>query len=367
MHDRRRFLFASAALTGWPLAARPKAIAAARGPRLAAAWDTPQGSQVGIVAIDGDTRLTARIAASLDVPTRAHAIASTPDASLLVVARRPGDWLVSLRADRRGERMRAERWHWIEPDRAFNGHAIASPDGRRVLTTETNLETGFGLVGVRDAVSFEKLAEWPTQGRDPHELLWVATKDRARIAVANGGIATLAETGRVKHDLDAMDPSLVLLDAITGACEGQWRLPDARLGTRHLAQRDGVVAIALQAEHDDPGTRAHAPILALFDSARLTAVPAPKALAGYGGCVAATSNGFAVSCPRANGVAHYDARGTWQGFTALAEACPLASIGDGLFIGGGPNVLRAEGGTCAEMRLARPVRLDNHWTELHGA
>ena len=108
--------------------------------------------------------------------------------------------------------LRAQRWQWIEPDRTFNGHVIATPDGTRVLTTETDLATGMGLVGVRDASTLEKLDEWPTQGRDPHELLWLSSSGRARLAVANGGIATLAETGRAKHDLPAMDPSLVVLD-----------------------------------------------------------------------------------------------------------------------------------------------------------
>ncbi len=369
MHDRRRFILSTAALAAWPLAAQ--ATASAPAPRLpaprlhlAAAWDTPQGSRVGILAIAGDVRLAARIAASLEVPTRAHAVARAPDGSVLVVARRPGDWLLRLRPDARGEHLLASRWQWIEPDRTFNGHVIATPDGARVLTTETDQESGMGLVGVRDAATLEKLDEWPTQGRDPHELLWLAASGRARLAVANGGIATLAETGRVKHDLAAMDPSLVVLDGETGACDGQWRLPDARLSTRHLAQRDGILAIALQAEHDDPATRAQAPILALFDGRALTAMPAPRALAGYGGSVAATADGFVVSAPRAGGVAHFDARGAWRGFMALPDACPLAVIGEDLYIGGGPAVLRSDGEQRAQTRIARPVTLDNHWVAL---
>lgn len=367
VHGRRRFVLSTAAIAASSIVARARAATSPRDLHLAAAWDTPQGFRVGIVAVDGGARLAARITASLDVPTRAHAVTRAPDGSALVVARRPGDWLLRLRPDARGEHLRAQRWQWIEPDRAFNGHVIATPDGTRVFTTETDQASGMGLVGVRDAVTLEKLDEWPTQGRDPHELLWLASSGRARLAVANGGIATFAETGRVKHDLPAMDPSLVVLDGETGACDGQWRLPYARLSTRHLAQRNGTLAIALQSEHDDPATRTQAPILALFDGSTLTAMPAPQQLAGYGGSVAATSHGFVVSAPRAGGVAHFDARGAWRGFIALPEACPLAVIGEDLYIGGGPAVLRSEGEQRAQTRIARPVILDNHWVALRTA
>ena len=357
-------MLGAAALAAAPALSHAKADTSLRPLHLAAAWDTPQGARVGIVAIDGSARLTARIVASLDVPTRAHAVACAPDGSVLVVARRPGDWMVRLRPAPRGEHVHAQRWQWIEPDRAFDGHVIATPDGTRVLTTETDLASGMGLVGVRDAATLEKLDEWPTHGRDPHELLWLASTGRARLAIANGGISTLAETGRAKHDLAAMDPSLVVLDGRSGTCEGQWRLPDARLSTRHLAQRDGVLAIALQAEHDDPHTRAQSPVLALFDGRVLSAVPSPRQLAGYGGGVAATTDGFVVSCPRANGVAHFDARGAWLGFIALADACPLAVIGEDLYIGGGTAVLRRDGAASAQAHLGRPVTLDNHWAAL---
>jgi uncharacterized protein len=62
-------------------------------------------------------------------------------------------------------------WQWAEHGRAFNGHAIFSPDAQRVYYTEIDLGTGMGLIGVRDAHTLAKLAEWPTHVMDPHELL----------------------------------------------------------------------------------------------------------------------------------------------------------------------------------------------------
>lgn len=361
VRTRRRFLQALAATATWPLLAPRAAADGAPVDTLVAAWDAPRGSQVGMVEVTGRARPAARVACALDVPTRAHAITRDAGGDVLVVARRPGDWMVRLRLDHRSRRLHAHAWQWIEPDRAFNGHAIATPDGRLVLSTETDQATGAGIVGVRDAGTLAKIDEWPTHGRDPHELLWVEHRGRAHVAVANGGIATLPETGRAKHDLPAMDPSLVMLDAADGALAGQWRLTDPRLGTRHLARRDGVIAIALQAEHDDPDVRKHAAVLALFDGRQLVPITAPQSLAGYGGGVAALADGFAVSCPRAGGVARYAPDGTWRGFTALADACALAADGNAILAGGASSMIRSTASGDRLMRIGSGVTLDNHW------
>lgn len=363
---RRRFLAALAA-TGVPSSRAWASDHAGRRDHLVAAWEMAGESQVGLLSVEGRHSVTARIAASVDLPTRPHAIVQVSSGSVLVVARRPGDWMLRVVVDARRQRLRAAQWQWIEPARSFNGHAIATPDGTRILTTENDLDTGAGLIGVRDATTLEKLAEWPTLGRDPHELVWMEAAGRLRLAVANGGIATLAETGRVKHDLPAMDPSLALIDPATGAVSGQWRLPDSRLGTRHLAYRDGTLAIALQAEHDEGNARARAPILALFDGERLVTMPAPRPLAGYGGSIIATAQGFVVSCPRAGGVARFDARGAWTEFTPLPDACPLAFAHGELFIGGGSTISRNDDATRAEARVARRIAFDNHWIALRDA
>ena len=179
---------------------------------LAAAWDEAAGHRIGVLAAAPDGAL--RIQAALSVPTRAHGLLAEPGGSLLAVARRPGDWL--LRFGRDGRRLRE---HWIGPEARFNGHLLASPDGRRLYSTETDLDGGTGRIGVRDAASLELLVHWPTHGLDPHELLWDSD---GTLLVANGGIPTQPETGRAKRDLERMDPSLVRLDPADGRLLGQW-------------------------------------------------------------------------------------------------------------------------------------------------
>lgn len=320
--------------------------------RLAASWQAGAGHQVGLLVAGAETL---SIEAALDVPTRAHALSLEPEGSVVAVARRPGDWLLRWHPD-----GREPQWGWIEADRAFNGHAVVSADGRRLYTTETDLGSGDGLIGVRDRSTLEKLDEWPTHGADPHELLLDARGD---LIVANGGVRTRPETGRAKLQLDRMDSSLVRLAASGGALRGQWRLDDRRLSLRHLAWAGRTLAIAMQAEHDDVAARAAAPVLALWDgNAIRVAEAADVPLLGYGGDVACTEAGVAVSCPRADCVAVWGADGSWRHRVTLREACALAGEGGQLWAGGVARALQAPPGRARATPAG--IRLDNHWLRL---
>lgn len=361
MVNRRDFILGLAALLGGPIWARAAALGTGREVKLAASWQAGGGYQVGVLTDDVSEL---KVNAALDVPTRAHGLVREPGGTLLAVARRPGDWL--LRWDRQGTAL---VWFWSEPRRAFTGHVLT--DGRRVYTTESDLDTGAGLIGVRDARTLEKRAEWLTHGIDPHQLVWDAG---GNILVANGGVSTRPESGRVKVELATMDSSLVRLDAVTGETLGQWRLDDPRLSLRHLAWDacGDLLGIALQAEHDDPEARATAPVVALFDGETLRPVAASRSLAGYGGDVAWGESIVAVSCPRAHGVALYGANGASRGFVPLPEACALISAGGKLWAGGRHGALACDVAASApeavpEVPQARSlpnIRLDNHWIVL---
>ncbi|MCW5575742.1 MAG: DUF1513 domain-containing protein [Burkholderiales bacterium] len=331
------------------------------GPRFASAWMQGDEFRAGILLLDrAGGRL--RDGGSIAVPTRAHGLACDAAGRFLAVARRPGDWLLRWRGAGHDP-----HWHWIEPSRAFNGHVLADPDGRRIYTTETDLETGAGLIGVRDAATLEKTGEWPTQGRDPHALA-VDPAAPGRLFVANGGILTLPETGRAKHHLDRMDSSLACIDTRNGALTGQWRLADPRLSLRHLAWSAdrAVLAVALQAEHDAPEARANAPLLALFDGRRLAVAGALRPLGGYGGDVAACAGGFAVSCTRAHGVARYGGDGRWRGFVPLPEAGALAEDAGILWAGGRMRAAALGGDGPPRRTVLSGPRRDNHRLVLRG-
>ncbi|CAN7281318.1 DUF1513 domain-containing protein [Acidovorax sp. LjRoot74] len=372
---RRQALAALAGLGACVIA--PRAAFANTGDRvhLAAAWEHQGSFHIGVLSTQDGAGQALQIHAVLEVPTRAHGLCVLPDGSVIATARRPGDWLVRWHPDRRAK----PQWLWQEGERSFNGHVLASADGQRLYTTETDAETGASWIVVRDTRTLAAIAAWPTHGIDAHELIWDLRTPHGGVPtliVANGGVPTAPETGRVKRDLGAMDPSLVRLDARTGHLLGQWRLQDPRLSLRHLAwSPDGTtLGIALQAEHDNPAVKNAAPVLALFDGTTLRGVAAPEPVAqslrGYGGSMAATPTGWAVSCPRAHGIATFSLHGDWQGLVPLPEVCPLAVRSGALWAGGLASSLQ---NAQAAAPLAHPhgtrlqgARLDNHWVVLQG-
>jgi hypothetical protein len=62
---------------------------------------------------------------------------------------------------------------------------VVSGHGDVIYTTETDSKTGRGRIGVRDARSLKKLAEWDSHGLEPHQLL---LDDTGHLMIANGGI-----------------------------------------------------------------------------------------------------------------------------------------------------------------------------------
>lgn len=321
MLSRRDALLALGAALGPPrlfAANRPAAD------QVLLAWQSDNAYGVGVLELGSRQ---AKIRHQLAVPTRAHGLLAEAGGSVLAVARRPGDWL--LRWHPVSGRT---QWHWSGEERRFNGHVAADGPARALWTTETDLETAQGRLVRRDARSLEVLDVWATQSMDPHALLRLsqplAGLPVGAMLVANGGIPTLPETGRTRRTAERMDASLVALDPVDGQVLGQWRVADPFLSLRHVAW-DPVSAslgIALQAEHGQPAERAAAPVLAVFDGHRLRLAQGQPPLAGYGGDICALpGGGFAVSCPRANTVALFDAQGVWRHGLALREACALVS------------------------------------------
>jgi uncharacterized protein len=339
----RRALLGAAACTALPAWSASPAT-------LFAAWDDGASHHFGLLRADASVL---RVQASLAAPTRAHGLAVEPEGTLLAVARRPGDWLVRWHPS---DRSRSKPlWHWNTSGRTFNGHIERRGDV--VFTTETDAESGHGVLVLRDAATLRECAVWPTHGRDPHDFLF---DGNGALWLANGGIATDAATGRAK-DVQAMDSSLVRLDARSGALTGQWRLADARLSLRHLALADdGRLGIALQAEHDDAVQRDAAPLLAVWRDDELRAINGPAA-AGYGGDIAAIGSRFFISATRANKLWAWHPNTAWREFADARQVCALAASRQRLWCGAADGVLSIDDDmTLPAQPLPRDVRLDNH-------
>ena len=168
------------------------------------------------------------------------------------------------------------------PDRHFYGHGVFEPTGRVLVATENDTRRGQGVLGLYDAADgYRRIGELPAHGIGPHDIALLP--DGRTLAVANGGILTLPETGRDKLNLDSMRPSLNRIELASGRLLDEGRLPDRlhRLSIRHLAQAEGgLIAAGLQWE-GEPGDLV--PLVAIDRGHGLATLDAPAGGSGDDG------------------------------------------------------------------------------------
>ena len=359
---RRTFIASTLAALG--ATALPSCSRTRREGTLLSAFEDAVGDQyVGGVALASGSVFGAR------VPMRAHGCAIHPldPNRVLFFARRPGTYgfELDLASKRVGVAFETRGGQHL------SGHGVFSADGAVLFTPEHDYERVRGIVSVRDARNYEVIEEIDTRGIDPHELAWLP--GHRRLLVANGGILTHPRSYRRKLNIDTMVPSLCVLDATSGACLEQWRLPEHLLSIRHLfVASDGTAAVGLQYE----GPRTHAPsVVALYRPERgLAQLDCPtEALAALNGyvasvCVSERDDLIAASCPYGQGIACWSKRsGAFRGIVRASEAYGLSRGGDGHVYASRRDGtafeidkvrLRSQN---LEIASPKPIRWDDHW------
>ncbi len=240
--DRRGFLKAAgigfaAALSPGSLMALERADAV-----YASGFRAPDGS-FGIATVTERGEIVDRVA----LPARAHGMAFSPAAGRAVAfARRPGTFAMVFDPSRRAEPVVIT----APEGRHFYGHGHFSPDGRMLYASENDFDANRGRIGLYDASDrFRRIGEFDAHGIGTHDM--TVSDDGNLLVIANGGIETHPDFGRTKLNLDRMEPSLVLLDARTGALVQRHSLPSSlsQLSTRHLdIADDGRIWFACQWE-----------------------------------------------------------------------------------------------------------------------
>lgn len=344
----------------------------ARSHALEGGWLTTAGEGEGFGAFTVADGLDA--AAKAPSAARLHGIEGSPTGPLAVaVGRRPGH--VALVFDR----VKGGQVGTFTPGagRVFAGHGRFSPDGDLFLTTEIERAPdgpvrgmGRGIVAARRVDgNFEIVAEWPSAGDGPHDLM----RSGAALVVANGGVEPNTPEAR---DAEVTGSNIALFDPASGAQTGEGRLSSdlASLSLRHLARdANGFTAVAAQDLLKDGIAR---PLLfGIATSGALTPFEAPdeewRALRGYVGSVAIDRSGAFVACatPRGNRVAVWTREGRYLGAVPLNDGCGLASTPEpGRFIatsGYGEVIVVAveEGRVGVAARHTGGPRFDNHMVE----
>ena len=302
------------------------------------------------------------------LPSRGHALAIHPHKHhITAVARRPDTYLIVINAQTGNIIFQQES----PENRHFYGHSIYSHDGRWLYTTENDIDSGQGKIGVWDVnAGYHKVAEHESYGIGPHELLLLS--DHTTLVVANGGILTRPETGRSKLNLDTMSPSLAYIDRRNGKLIEQHKLP-AELhqnSIRHLAinQHDQVCFVMQYQGSADK----QPPLVGLHQrgqSLNLLRAPTPiqKQMKLYCGSVCSdiSGNWFAVSSPKGDIITFWSAR--HQQYTSsinVEDGCGIArSSQDGEFLisSGNGDVFRYQIGDKKMQAIPSPSKQANRW------
>ena len=369
--DRRSLLLGSLALL--PVGAVPKAFAqtgtvdaTARDAAFVSAAKKADGS-FAVVLLSAGGRLVREVALS----ARGHDIAlHRATSSAVVFARRPGTFAVAFALDGRREPV----IFTATPGRHFYGHGAFSADGRLLYVSENDIANARGVVGMYDvSAGFKRIGEFPSFGVGPHEIILLP--DGRTLAIANGGIDTVPESGRENLNLDDMAPSLVLVDATTGALIANHTLDAGlhRLSIRHIAADvSGTIWFGGQWEGDVAATPELIGRAGRDVALRLIAPHAAlgASLKGYIGSMAASADGriIAASAPKAGRILYIDAAsGEVRAHSDLKDGCGIAGDHDDVFaVTSGLGAFRHEvpGQSIISEAALADLAFDNHLRRL---
>lgn len=334
MFCRRHFLAGLAGLAASPIL--PALGAKTEGTELIVSTATHAGGRFAVAGFEP----SGHVRFALALPGRGHGLAARPStAEAVVVARRPGAYLMIVDV----EAGRVVRTVANAEGRHFNGHGVHSADGRMFYASETEIESGAGLLGIYDAgTGYRRLGEVPSGGLDPHDIRLI---DNSRtLVIANGGVMTHPDAPKTVLNLDSMDPTLAYLDATNGNARAVVHQSPMRrwLGIRHLAVGAGDrVAIAMQyvgpAADTVPLVALHRPGDPAF---RFLDLPAQtlSAIRHYCGGAAVDASGtvLGVSCPKGNMFVFFMLKdGRYIGKTDVADGCGIAPASNGFVLTSG--------------------------------
>ncbi|EJC82173.1 hypothetical protein Rleg4DRAFT_3879 [Rhizobium leguminosarum bv. trifolii WSM2297] len=329
--DRRSFV--KAAGLGFLAALTPKSLMALE--RTDAVYASGIRTASGSFAVATVTE-RGELIDQVALPARAHGMAFSAATGMTVAfARRPGTYAMIFDPRNKREPIVINS---IE-GRHFYGHGAFSPDGRVLYASENDFDGNRGMIGLYDATNrFTRIGEFETYGIGPHDM--TVSDDGRLLIVANGGIETHPDFGRTKLNLGEMQPSLVLIDAATGALVEKHLLPAqwAELSTRHVDLDDkGRIWFACQYEghrKDLPplvGHFAKGEDLYFIDLPEQTT----RRLANYVGAIAVNrSEGLVgVTSPKGGASVTIDAKtGKVLAETAIPDAAGIAPARSGFAV-----------------------------------
>jgi len=320
--DRRRFL-------AWMLAVGTTPVwageAGADGqPLYLAARRRDQRYEAALLQADGSDKHV------LTLPERGHSFAvDSKRGRAVAFGRQPGFFACAFDLNDGGPIFELP----LPDDRHFFGHGVFSADGTRLFATENDFEAGRGVLGVYEVAAsgqYRRIDEFDTGGVGPHEVILLS--DGLTLCVANGGILTHPDYGKLELNRDTMQSSLAYIDSRDGRLVEQVFVPQTwnQLSMRHLTM-DAAGCVWSGCQYIGP-TQQQPPLLVRHQRGQtlqwLSGPPEVlRGMRNYVGSVATDISGttIATSSPVGNCIVFWDAStGDCLGKINMEDGCGVA-------------------------------------------
>lgn len=192
--------------------------------------------------------LAGKILFKFPIENRVHGSLSN-GSDYIFIDRRPGKYIHIV------SKTIENKWIYkkikADSNRHFYGHATLDSSLRYLYTTENNLETGKGQIGVYDTtIGYKKIDEFDSFGIGPHELVLIPNTNT--IAVCNGGFKTHPDSGRETLNFETMRPQLSYINLKSKKLIETKSLSNSKLSIRHMCvDQSGVVYFGAQDQDHD--------------------------------------------------------------------------------------------------------------------
>lgn len=296
------------------------------------------------------------------LPGRGHAAAVHPNKPEAVAfARRPGKFALVINCVTGSLIQKLD----VPLGRHFYGHGAFINDGETLCTTENDIETGKGIIGLwARSKNYRRIGEFYSGGIGPHELKTMP--DDQTLVIANGGIKTHPDTGRKKLNIKTMRPNLSFIDG-TGKITRKVELTsDLHLNSiRHLdVASNGMVAFAMQWQGDSNNTPPLVGAIPIDGEVQLLSAPFEQQilLQNYIGSIAISNDGTTIgtTAPRGGRAHFYQLDKGFISEIKRADICGISAIRSGYITTDGNGGVFSIQGKKLTLLSHNPRSWDNH-------
>ena len=297
----------------------------------------------------------------IKLPSRGHAAVAHPtQPEAVAFARRPGTFALIIDCIDGAPKTIIN----APSGRHFNGHGMYSLGAEFLFTTENDYDAGRGCIGVWDVkAGYVRIDEFDSGGIGPHDIKRLPNSDI--LVIANGGIDTHPDSGRIKLNIPTMWPNLTYFEHGLVIEKVTLRPEMHKNSIRHLSVNQmGAIAFGVQVQSDDT-ISSLAGLHSRGQEINLLEAPSDeiRKLKGYIGSITFSRDGqeIAVTSP-IGGVIHvYDtAKKKLKSLTEIPDVCGIVANDFGYLITSGTGDLIKLSKNRVRMKARSTLRWDNH-------